>query len=307
MELRHLRYFITAAERQSVREASEHLRITQPAVSRQIHDLENELGVRLFERSPRGLILTPAGESYLRDVRKVMTALDSAAKNAQRVSAGMQGKLKLGYVENMGWDGVLPGTLHRFKTNVPDVQVELTSLNSPEQIHAIENEILDGGFIYQYEALPEGFTAVPLACHDVILAIPRAWDFDYDESLPLDIRQLTGCPFVMFPRSAYASYYDRLLGACQQSGIALNVVQEATTEAAILSLVCAGIGAAIVNSANLGRPPAQIRFFRLKDLSIPMPLTFVHLKEADNPVLMQFLSGLQTDQKTPFAFHKQCS
>lgn len=295
MELRHLRYFIAAAEYQSVREASEHLHITQPAISRQIQDLEDELGVRLFERSPRGLVLTPAGESYLRDVRKVMAALDDAAQSAQRVASGMQGRLRLGYVENMGWDGVLPSTLHRFQTDVPDVRVELSALNSPEQLRAIAAEMLDGGFIYQYGVLPDGFAAVPLACHDVMLAIPRAWGLDHDESLPFDIRLLADRPFVMFPRSTYASYYDRLIGACQQCGVELNVVQEATTEAAILSLVCAGIGAAIVNSANLGRPPAQVRFFRLKELSIPMPLTFVHRQGADTPVLTRFLSVLQSD------------
>ncbi|MBI6853987.1 LysR family transcriptional regulator [Pseudomonas lijiangensis] len=293
MELRHLRYFIAAAEHKSVREASEHLHITQPAISRQIQDLESELGVRLLERSPRGLVLTRAGESYLRDVRKVMTALDEAAQSAQRIAAGKQGRLRLGYVENMGWDGMLPSTLHRFQIDVPDVRVELTALNSPEQLRAISDEILDGGFIYQYGALPDEFTAFPLACHDVVLAIPRAWGIDSDESLPLNIRLLADRPFVMLPRSAYVSYYDRLIGACQKCGVELNVVQEATTEAAILSLVCAGIGAAIVNSANLGRPPAQVQFFRLKDLSIPMPLAFVHRKGASNPILTRFLSLFQ--------------
>lgn len=292
MELRHLRYFIAVAEYESVRLASEHLHITQPAISRQIQDLEDELGFLLFERSPRGLKLTLAGESYLRDVRKVMASLDSAVRAAKRVAVGLQGQLRLGYVENAGWDGLVPRTFSRFQAEVPEVKIELTALNSPEQLRAIADETLDGGFIYQYGPLSDEFATIPLLDYDVVLAVPRAWAIDHDETHPIDIRTLADRPFVMFPRSVYPSYYDRLIGACQQSGISLNVVQEETTEAAILSLVCSGIGAAIVNSANLGRPPAQVRFFQLKDLSVPMPLTFAYRADAANPVLFRFISIL---------------
>ncbi|WP_354682587.1 LysR family transcriptional regulator [Cupriavidus necator] len=292
MELRHLRYFMAVAEFESVRLASEHLHITQPAISRQIQDLEDELGFLLFERSPRGLKVTLAGDSYLRDVRKVMAALDSAAEVAKRVAVGVRGQLRLGYVENAGWDGLVPKTFSRFQAEVPEVKIELTALNSPQQLRAIADETLDGGFIYQYGPLSGEFTTIPLLEYNVVLAVPRAWDIDHDETLPIDLRSLADRPFVMFPRMAYPTYYDRLIGAFQQSGIHLNVVQEETTEAAILSLVCSGIGAAVVNSANLGRPPAQVRFFRLNDLSIPMPLTFAHRSDASNPVLSRFLSVL---------------
>ena len=116
----------------------------------------------------------------------------------------------------------------------------------------------------------------------MVLAVPRAWEMP-DEGEPIEIRSMTERPFVTFPRSVYPIYYDRLVGACQQCGVSLKVVEEGTTETAILSLVCSGIGAAIVNSANLGRPPAQVRFFKLKDLSIPMPLVFACQAETAAP------------------------
>lgn len=293
MELRHLRYFLAVAGHASVRMASERLHITQPAISRQIQDLEEELGFPLFERSPRGLKLTPAGESYLRDVRRVMAALDSAASVARRVANGAQGQLRLGYVENAGWDGVVPGTFNRFQLEVPEVRVELSALNSPEQLEAIACESLDGGFVYLYEALPEGLQALPLIDHDIVLAVPRTWNIPHDESQPIDLRALSGRPFVMFPRSAYPAYFDRLLGACGRAGVHLDIVQEQPTEAAILSLVCSGVGAAIVNSANLGRPPAQARFFRLRDISVPMPLLFVWRSGVVAPVLGRFIDTLR--------------
>jgi DNA-binding transcriptional LysR family regulator len=293
MELRHLRYFVAVAEHKSVRLAAERLHITQPAISRQIQDLEEELGVALFERSAKGLTLTPAGESYLHEVRKAFAMLDSAAGSAQRVAHGLQGSLKLGYVENTGWDGIVPQTLYHFQSALPGVKMALSALNTPEQLGHLANEVLDGGFIYRYGPLPGTIEAMPLMDYDVVLAVPRAWGVDHGEP-SISLRSMADRPFVLFPRSTYPSYYDLLIGRCMQAGVHLNVVQEETTETAILSLVCAGIGAAIVNSANLGRPPAQVRFFRLRDLSIPMPLTFAYRKDSANPVLSHFLQVLKT-------------
>jgi len=295
MELRHLRYFISVAEHGSVRLASEHLHITQPAVSRQIQDLEDELGFLLFKRSPRGLQLTPPGQSYLRDACQALTLLEGAAHSARRLAVGLRGQLRLGLVENAGWDGLVPDAFRRFQAEVAEVKIELTALNTPDQLKAIAEGTLDAGFIYQYGSLPAHFAAIPLVDYNVVLAVPRAWEMP-DEGEPIDIRSMAGRPFVTFPRSVYPIYYDRLLGACLQCGVSLDVVEEGTTETAILALVCSGIGAAIVNSANLGRPPAQVRFFKLKDLSIPMPLVFAYQAQNASPVLARFLSVLRSTE-----------
>ncbi|SEF85460.1 type 2 periplasmic-binding domain-containing protein [Marinobacterium lutimaris] len=108
----------------------------------------------------------------------------------------------------------------------------------------------------------------------------------------------------MLPRSTYASHYDRLIGACQQCRIELNVVQEATTEAALLSLVCAEIGAAIVNSANLGRPPWST--FPYKRLIDPYAARIHPPQDAAYPVLTRFVSVLQSELTTPFVIQYRC-
>jgi DNA-binding transcriptional LysR family regulator len=111
MELRHLRYFLMIAETGNVRRASENLHVTQPAVSRQLHDLESELGVELFERLPRGLRLNAAGHSYRADVSRLLALLASAGERARRVAAGEAGLLKMGYVEITAWEGIVPDVL----------------------------------------------------------------------------------------------------------------------------------------------------------------------------------------------------
>lgn len=294
MELRHLRYFIAVAEYESVREASERLHVTQPAISRQIQDLEDMLGFSLFHRTTRGLKLTEAGQLFLHESRRMLAQLDSAAQNAKLAAQGKQGQLRIGFVENAGWDGVVPDTFSRFQQTAPRVSIELAPMYTPAQISDIESGALDGGFVYLFEPVAERFVAHPLLEHDVVLAVPRRWGMPDDQ--PVSAQALSGRPFITFRRPVYPLYYDKLIAACSNVGLTLNVVQEVSSESSILSLVSAGIGAAIVNSANRGRPPAQAQFLPLQDLSIPLPLAFIHLKSNTNPALAHFLDTLNLVQ-----------
>jgi len=290
MELRHLRYFIAVAEHKSVRLASERIFISQPAVSRQIQDLEKELGFSLFERLPRGLKLTPAGVFFLEAAQRVLAELDGAAHRAKRIANGLQGHLRLGFVENAGWDGLMPAALRQFQREVPDASIELIARNTPEQLRNIEGGVLDGGFIYAYESLITECEILPLVAHGVVLAVPVSWQMS---GQPVELRQMADKPFVIFPRRVYPAYYDCLIGACQKLGVTLRIVQEERTESAILALVCSGVGAAIVNSANRGRPPALARFIEFSDLSVPMPLSFAFDRANTNPLLERFVQTLR--------------
>ncbi|MEB0042577.1 LysR family transcriptional regulator [Pseudomonas sp. MH10] len=289
MELRHLRYFIAVAEHKSIRLASERIHVTQPAVSRQIHDLEKELGLALFDRHPRGLTLTTAGQSFLVDVRKLMTDLEAAARKAKQISTGWAGRLRLGFVENSSWDGIVPKALRNFQVATPSASLELSPLNTPEQIQRIEDGLIDGGFVYQYRPFSEGLSTLRLDQHDLLLAIPVDWNLSGDH---ITLKEVAERPFITFPRWVYPVYYDHLMAACVERGITLNVVQEEQTESAILALVGSGIGAALVNSANLGRPPASVRFLKLADLSLAMPLVFAYRSDNDSPMLLRFVKAL---------------
>lgn len=289
MELRHLRYFVAVAEHKSIRLASERIHVTQPAVSRQIHDLEEELGLALFDRHPRGLTLTTAGESFLFDVHKLMRDLEAAARKAKRISTGWAGRLRLGFVENSSWDGIVPEALRRFQVATPSASLELSPLNTPEQVQRIEDGALDGGFVYRYRPFAEGLATLQLAQHNLLLAIPADWPHRGDQ---LTLKDVADRPFITFPRWVYPVYYDQLMATCFELGVSLNVAQEEQTESAILALVGAGIGAALVNSANLGRPPASVRFIKLADLSLPMPLVFVYKGDNNSPLLLRFVEAL---------------
>jgi DNA-binding transcriptional LysR family regulator len=290
MELRHLRYFIAVAELRSVRAASEQLHVTQPAISRQIHDLEHAIGAALFERSPRGLTLTAAGEAYLAEAREILARVDAANRLARQIAAGQRGHLRVGFVENAAWSELVSRALREFEQAVPNVALELQPMNTPEQLEAIAAGRLDGGFCYRVGVLPEGIASVPVLEQNVVLAVPEAWTLG--EAGAVSTAELRETPFIAFPRRAYPAYYDRLLSACAERGLTLDIRQEAATETAILSLVSAGMGAAIVNAANRERPPARVRFVDLQDLSVQLPLEFCFAAHAANAVLDRFVERL---------------
>jgi DNA-binding transcriptional LysR family regulator len=103
MELRHLRYFVAVGEEQHYGRAARRLRVAQPALSRQIHDLEEELGFKLFDRLPRGVRLSAAGKLFLEDARRILQEVNEAADRAARVARGLSGTLRVGFTENASW------------------------------------------------------------------------------------------------------------------------------------------------------------------------------------------------------------
>ena len=108
MELRHLRYFVAVGEEQHYGRAAHRLGVAQPALSRQIQDLEREIGFKLFERLPRGVKLSGAGTLFLEDARRILHAVHEAAERASRVARGRSGTLRVGFTENASWRGVVP-------------------------------------------------------------------------------------------------------------------------------------------------------------------------------------------------------
>lgn len=291
MELRHLRYFLAVAETENVRLASDLLHVTQPAISRQIQDLEEEIGVKLFERLPRGLRLSDSGVAFREDVLKVMSALDSATDRARRIAEGEVGTLRVGYVEVAGWEGVVPDAFHAYRDAAPKVRLEPTPLGTPEQLSGIASGILDCGFIYQFGPLPSGIASVPLQDHGVVLAMPSRQNRRGRRSVSLN--KLTDTPFVFFHRATYPAYHDHLLTACSTAGLVPMIVQEGRNEAAVLSLVSAGIGVAIVNDRNRFRPPSQVEFADIRELKIQLPLSFAFRRDQSNPALQTMLAYLK--------------
>jgi DNA-binding transcriptional LysR family regulator len=270
MELRHIRYFVAAAEEQNVRRAAERLRIAQPAVTRQIADLEDEIGCQLFDRLPRGIRLNAAGLQFLGDARKLLAQVDLASANALRASRGEFGSLRVGFIEPASWEGAFPVTIQRYRSRHPHVTLQMLPMYSRDQLKALEIDELDAGFCYLFETLPSSCSSVLLRQDSVLLAVPRRYGWRQRKSLKL--RDLTDEPIVWLSRSRAPLYVDALLQSMIECGYSPNIVEEAVDESTMLSLVAAGMGIGFVNSANKGRQPASVDFVPVHDLNFRLPL-----------------------------------
>ena len=163
MELRHLRYFVAVAEELNYRKASERLRVAQPALSSQIQDLEEELGVRLLDRNTGGVRLTDAGAAFLAETRLTLAQAQKAMTVAQETAKGLRGHLTVAYIAPLLM-GFMPETLKSFHQKFPDVDVDLLEMPLSEQMAALENGTLQIGFTVGSDVpLPAGLRQLKIA------------------------------------------------------------------------------------------------------------------------------------------------
>ena len=292
MELRHLRYFVQVAEEQHYGRAAERLRIAQPALSRQIQDLEEEIGFKLFDRLPRGVKISAAGKSFLVDARRILHEVNEAAARAKRVASGQSGTLRVGFVESVSWHGVVPDSFREFRERQPDVELQLKPASSMEQTEAVQSGRLDAGFVFTIAHIGRELAQLPVASLNLMLATPKGHPLTKLKKLRL--RDLTDAAFVWFPRRESPAFYDRLMHECFRGGLkSPHVVQEAVNEATILSLVSCRLGVAFVSSATRWRCPESVVVLPVVDLKPTLPLALIWRKDNVSPLLAKFLGDVR--------------
>src|SRR5438309_2153584 len=163
MELRHLRYFVHVAEEQHYGRAAERLRVAQPALSRQIQDLEEEIGFKLFDRLPRGVKISAAGKCFMEDARRILQQVNEATARAKRVASGRSGTLRVGFVESISWHGVVPDSFRMFRERRSDAELQLKPLSSLEQTEAVRTGQLDAGFLFTIANISRELAQLPVA------------------------------------------------------------------------------------------------------------------------------------------------
>src|SRR5882724_2228338 len=159
MELRHMRYFVAVAEERSFSGAAARLRIAQPALSKQIRDLEIELGTVLFERGPRGVHLTAAGRAFLVEARRTLDVAARAVASARGAAQGRDSPLRFAHGELAAYGTSLENLLASFRDTNPDAQIEISSSHDGEIFHALRERRVDVGSIFIAEWPVPGFSA----------------------------------------------------------------------------------------------------------------------------------------------------
>jgi DNA-binding transcriptional LysR family regulator len=293
MELRHLRYFVAVGEEQHYRRAAQRLRVAQPALSRQIQILEEEIGFKLFERLPRGVKITEAGELFLGDARRILQEVNDAMGRAKRIASGQSGTLRIGFVESISWHGIVPDSLRDFRQSQPDVELQLKSLTSLDQMAAIHSGSLDAGYGLPSANPNHGLAHLQIGIIKQKLAVPDGHPLAKRKHIRL--KDLVNEPFVAFPRWAIPTAYDRLMAAYARGGLkAPRVVQQTAVETMMLSLVQCGVGIAFMSSASRWRCPPGVALFPVVDLNVPFPFALMWKKDNHSPLLAKLVADVKT-------------
>jgi len=292
MELRHLRYFVAVGEEQHYGRASRRLGVAQPALSRQIQDLEDEVGFQLFDRLPRGVKLTAAGKLFLEDATRVLQTVNEATARAARVARGQSGTLRVSFPENASWHGVVPESFRRFRERHPDVDLQLQPMPSLEQLDAIRSCRLDAGFLNFMPNADRELEQLLVGRQNIELAVPKRHPLTKLKKLRL--RDLAGVPFVWFPRRAGAALHERMMQACYRGGLkAPHIIQEGFNEATILSLVATGMGIGWVLGSARWRCPKSVVILPVADLNMPLTLDLAWRRDNISPLLARFVDEVR--------------
>src|SRR5262245_58283462 len=205
MELRHLRYFVAVAEEQNVTRAAARLHVSQPPLSRQIRDLEDELGVALFEHGAKAVRLTEAGKVFLIEARAVLQRADEAVQLAKAVASGQRGEIHVGYAPSLTVE-LLPRALRLFQEANPGVRVHLHDLSSQEMLHGLRDGKLQIALMIQTSAkVLAGLVFEDLVRYAVCVAVHPTHPLAKARKVGLD--QVAGERLITFTLADYPEYH----------------------------------------------------------------------------------------------------
>jgi DNA-binding transcriptional LysR family regulator len=247
MELRHLRYFIAVAEAENVTRAAKKLHVSQPGLSRQIRDLEDELGFALLERSAKSVKLTEAGRTFLPEARDVLQRVAEGVRAARAVALGEVGEIHVGYAPSPTVE-LLPCALHAFQNTAPGVRVQLHDLSTEEMIGGLGDGKLHLCLMVRPEARAmKGLKFEVLREYPICVALPPQHRFARQKQVKLP--QLTGESLLAYSRADYPEYHQmlgELLAALKDKP---RIVEEHSSGSSLIAATEVGRGLAIVASS----------------------------------------------------------
>ncbi len=237
-----MRYFVAVAETLHFGRAAERLHIAQPPLSQQIRHLEDELGVRLFQRTNRRVELTEAGHLFLIETRRTLAQADRAARVAVRAHRGELGRLVIGYMASAELS-IFPRVFPAFRERYPDVKLVLQILAPPEHLQRLRAGRLHVGFV-RLPLSDRRLTIVPVYREPLLAVLPVRHTLARRPTVAL--RELGDEPFVTFPRQHAPGYYDWLIAIYRRANVAPTLVQESEKLQTIVSLVAMGRGVTLM-------------------------------------------------------------
>jgi len=293
MELRHLRYFVAVAEHGHITRAAESLGIQQPPLSQQIKALEQELGVLLLRRKPRGVELTDAGEAFFERATAILGEVDRALASTRRTARGEEGRVVVGFTSSAPFHPFVPRVIRMFREASPHVSLVLEESGSSELVHGLHNESIDAAFIRSPVADVVGLLVQPLLDEKMFVALPAGHALASGAE-PLRLAELANQTFILYKRPGAPGLYDSIITACRGAGFSPRVGQEAPRIVSTLNLVAAGLGVSIVPE-SLGRLQMDEVVYRelSDDAHLTAPLILACRRGENSATVQRFIDVVQ--------------
>lgn len=288
IELRHLRYFLAVADHLHFRRAAESLFISQPGLSRQIKQMEEDLGLLLFERNSRKVKLTQSGLYLKAEASKLLNGLDQAFKHAQMVEEGYGGHLKFGYIGS-AMQNVIPNLLNSLRKTQPNISYSMEEMDNHKQIESLIAHEIDLAFI-RLEKVPRGIKTLPVLEDTFSLVLPA--DHELDQLTFKDLSQVKQEPFILFDASYSPSYFDKVMGMFEASGYSPKIAHNSVNASSVFRMVANKFGIAIVPSTLQEGFSLNVKFIELDQVKQRTTLYAAWSEDNGNPLLEEAVAAL---------------
>lgn len=288
MEIRQLKYFLVLAEELHFKKAAEKLFIVQPALSKQIKNLEEEIGVQLFDRSKRKVELTEAGAYFQHEIGKLLKQLEQVSNRVRLVSEGDLGEIRIGYVGSC-IHTFLPDVISRLHDQFPQIHLYLDEMTSSAQLKALRSGALDLAFCRNPD-LPGRFGKQLVFRETFSIVLPE--DHPISERNFRTVAQFEKEPFILPKQTDGNDYYKLQLSILEDAGFSPNVAHETVHGYTALALVDQSFGISILPTSFQQVTSTQVRFLELKNIPQRSEITAVWDKQNPNPALQKLVEML---------------
>ena len=280
MELRHLKYFLAVAEELSFTKASEKLFISQPPLSRQILELEEELQARLFNRNNKKVELTEAGKYFEKEVKELFQDLERITIKTKKIAENVSGEFRIAYISSI-YSSVISDLIKHLKEQFPYVNFKLFEISTTKQISALEQGKIELGIIRSPIKSPKIKAQLWFKDGFSVVYNKNLIQIKSEEEIP----KLKDETFVFFNKDYAPHYHDVLLELCAFYGFEPQVVHESNNINSIVQLVKNGLGISIVPS-NIAKnnQDAEIGFIELKKVNLFTDVSLITSKEDDSEI-----------------------
>jgi len=294
MELRHLRYFVAVAGKENISQAAKSLHVSQPALSRQMRDLESELGVSLFKRGGKSVHLTEAGRVFLSESRAALNRIEDAISVTKAVAYRRRNRICIGYGP-IPTAEILPRALRAFQVRNPKAKVDLRALTTQEMIRALRRGEIDVSLMADglSEDL-EGLTIVEICSYPLCVAVSKKHRFA--QRRVVSIEELAKEPIISLSRRGFRWYNTLVEKVLSPYNRNLKIVEEFDDSQSVIAAVEAGRGVAITSSVIARTAGRRLAFRPLRPEPQPLPIVLAYRQVATTPLLEEFVLAAKSVQ-----------